>query len=73
MDESSDAQIRFTVLRGRPDAVELAALTAVLCARLRAPGADQAGEDGTTTPTAPTAPWGGTSRRRPRVGWATHA
>ncbi|MFE4637526.1 acyl-CoA carboxylase subunit epsilon [Streptomyces sp. NPDC056773] len=68
MDESNDAQIRFTVLRGRPDAVELAALTAVLCACLRAPGADQPGEDGTTTPAAP---WGGTSRRRPRVGWAT--
>ncbi|MFZ3475581.1 acyl-CoA carboxylase subunit epsilon [Streptomyces sp. 4.24] len=68
MDESNDAQIRFTVLRGRPDAVELAALTAVLCARLRALGADEAGEYGTT---APTVPWGGTRRRRPRVGWAT--
>ncbi|MGW6705052.1 acyl-CoA carboxylase subunit epsilon [Streptomyces sp. NPDC054956] len=68
MDEPTDAQPRFTVLRGQPDAEELAALTAVLCACLRAaPDGDEAQEDA-----AATAPWGGRRRLRPRVGWTNH-
>lgn len=69
MDDSTDAQVRFTVLRGQPDAEELAALTAVLCACLAAPAEDGAEEDGTS---AAPAPWGGRRRPRPRVGWTSH-
>ncbi|MFD9306525.1 acyl-CoA carboxylase subunit epsilon [Streptomyces sp. NPDC060048] len=69
MDEPTDAQPRFTVLRGQPDAEELAALTAVLCACLRAPAPDA---DGAREDAAAAAPWGGRRRHRPRVGWTSH-
>ncbi|MBT2447912.1 acyl-CoA carboxylase subunit epsilon [Streptomyces sp. ISL-43] len=71
MDEPTDAQPRFTVLRGQPDAEELAALTAVLCACLRAPAQDGDG-DGAQEAAAEAAPWGGRRRHRPRVGWTSH-
>ncbi|MET9464239.1 acyl-CoA carboxylase subunit epsilon [Streptomyces sp. NPDC006544] len=69
MDESTDPQVRFTVLRGQPDAEELAALTAVLCACLAAPAEDGTEEYGAS---AASAPWGGRRRPRPRVGWTSH-
>ncbi|MEV0092387.1 acyl-CoA carboxylase epsilon subunit [Streptomyces sp. NPDC050738] len=65
-----DGETLFTIIRGRPDASEIAALTAVLLLLLRADegmdeGADgEAGEPGS-------APWGRDRlRRRPRVSWA---
>ncbi|MGY1580158.1 acyl-CoA carboxylase subunit epsilon [Streptomyces sp. MN13] len=68
MDEPTEAQPAFVVVRGRPDHVELAAVTAVLLARLRAL-ADAEETDGAGD-TAPRAPWGRPRRSRPRVGWA---
>jgi hypothetical protein len=71
MDESMSPQIRFTVVRGEPDDLELAALTAVLLARLRA-GDPAGGEPGEHEEPAPRAPWGTPRRHRPRVGWTAH-
>ncbi|MCX2923020.1 acyl-CoA carboxylase epsilon subunit [Streptomyces sp. NEAU-W12] len=64
---TADGPPALRVVRGCPDAVELAALTAVLLARLRALEVreQQAGTPGT----APRAPWGAPARSRPRVGW----
>ncbi|MEU1695620.1 acyl-CoA carboxylase epsilon subunit [Streptomyces hirsutus] len=64
---TADGSPVLRVVRGRPDAVELAALTAVLLARLRALEAQeqQAGAPGE----APRALWGAPARSRPRVGW----
>ncbi|KUO20279.1 hypothetical protein AQJ91_16045 [Streptomyces dysideae] len=67
MDEPTHPQPVFAVVRGRPDAIELAALTAVLLARLRA--SDEAGEE--EPPMAPRAPWDTPHRPRPRVGWTS--
>jgi hypothetical protein len=67
MDEPTDPQPVFAVVRGRPDDAELAALMAVLLARLRA-ASDEAGEE---EPTAPRAPWDTPHRPRPRVGWTS--
>ncbi|MFF9812491.1 acyl-CoA carboxylase epsilon subunit [Streptomyces sp. NPDC014006] len=63
--EAAVVQPAFAVVRGRPDAFELAALTAVLLARLRA-REDGAGgdEDG-----ALRAPWDRPRRARPQTGW----
>ncbi|MFE9253843.1 acyl-CoA carboxylase subunit epsilon [Streptomyces sp. NPDC006879] len=60
--------MRLTVLRGQPDAVELAALTAVLCAALRSAREDDGATSGPAHP--PGAPWAGPRRTRPGVGWA---
>ncbi|GES27557.1 acyl-CoA carboxylase subunit epsilon [Streptomyces angustmyceticus] len=58
--------IRFTVVRGRPDKAELAAVTAVLLAVLRA------GETAAPAPGEPPVPRAGWSRaRRAPVGWST--
>ncbi|MGW3497510.1 acyl-CoA carboxylase subunit epsilon [Streptomyces sp. NPDC001020] len=64
--EVGAAEPTFVIVRGRPDAHELAALTGVLMARLRAlENCDDEADD------APRAPWGRPARARPRVGWAT--
>ncbi|MEV5341274.1 acyl-CoA carboxylase subunit epsilon [Streptomyces sp. NPDC052676] len=66
MDEPTDAQPAFVVVRGRPDSAELAALTAVLLTRLRTAHAEAPSEaDGA----AARAGWDAPRRRRPRVGW----
>ncbi|WMX44590.1 acyl-CoA carboxylase epsilon subunit [Streptomyces roseicoloratus] len=70
MDETEKTQPAFVVVRGRPDPVELAAVTAVLLARLRAAAAaDAAGDPGETAAGTARAPWGAARRTRPRVGW----
>ncbi|MFJ7070599.1 acyl-CoA carboxylase subunit epsilon [Streptomyces sp. NPDC101115] len=70
MDETEKTQPAFVVVRGRPDPVELAAVTAVLLARLRAAGVAGAEADAEeTTGGAARAPWGAARRARPRVGW----
>ncbi|HLL37641.1 acyl-CoA carboxylase subunit epsilon [Streptomyces sp. NPDC052773] len=68
MEETTEAEPAFVVVRGRPDHVELAALTAVLLTRLRAKDeADGSADAGQR------APWGRSRRPRPRVGWtASH-
>ncbi|MFJ9469738.1 acyl-CoA carboxylase subunit epsilon [Streptomyces caniferus] len=61
--------IRFTVVRGRPDEAELAAVTAVLLAVLRT--GETAGP-GAGEPPVPRAGWGRAHRpRRAPVGWST--
>ncbi|MET7800285.1 acyl-CoA carboxylase epsilon subunit [Streptomyces decoyicus] len=61
--------IRFTVVRGRPDEAELAAVTAVLLAALRA---GEAAGPGTGEPLPPRAGWGRAhGPRRSPVGWST--
>ncbi|MCX2182053.1 acyl-CoA carboxylase subunit epsilon [Streptomyces sp. SKN60] len=67
MDETTETQPAFVVVRGRPDPVELAALTAVLLARVRAAAAAEDSDDPAAR--APRAPWGAPRRVRPRVGW----
>ncbi|MEU8618742.1 acyl-CoA carboxylase epsilon subunit [Streptomyces sp. NPDC048623] len=67
MDETTETQPAFVVVRGRPDPVELAALTAVLLARLRAAAAAEESQDPAAG--AARAPWGAARRVRPRVGW----
>ncbi|MFE9770443.1 acyl-CoA carboxylase subunit epsilon [Streptomyces sp. NPDC005931] len=70
MDDPTDTQPALVVVRGHPDAVELAALTAVLLVRLRArTEAEEAYESDGALGTAPRAPWGAPRRVRPRVGW----
>ncbi|WP_244417470.1 acyl-CoA carboxylase subunit epsilon [Streptomyces hygroscopicus] len=61
--------IRFTVVRGRPDEAELAAVTAVLLAVLRA---GQEAGPGAGEPLPPRAGWGRAhGPRRSPVGWST--
>ncbi|MFG2832684.1 acyl-CoA carboxylase subunit epsilon [Streptomyces sp. NPDC048434] len=61
--------IRFTVVRGRPDEAELAAVTTVLLAVLRA--GEAAGPE-TGEPLSPRAGWGRAHiPRRSPVGWST--
>ncbi|MEV6329960.1 acyl-CoA carboxylase epsilon subunit [Streptomyces sp. NPDC051909] len=67
MDETTETQPAFVVVRGRPDPVELAALTAVLLARLHAAAAAEDSAD--PADEAVRAPWGAARRVRPRVGW----
>ncbi|WP_095757308.1 acyl-CoA carboxylase epsilon subunit [Streptomyces xinghaiensis] len=63
-------ETRLTVVRGRPDEAELAAVTAVLLARLR--GAR--GPDAEPPPPPPRAGWGpGSDRFRPPVTWSARA
>lgn len=69
-----EAPFSLVVVRGRPTAEELAAVTAVLLARLRV-AAGQEGEpdgvDGVFDEPARKAGWGGgRPRRRPPVGWS---
>ncbi|MFI8965351.1 acyl-CoA carboxylase subunit epsilon [Streptomyces sp. NPDC053493] len=71
MDEATEKPPAFVVVRGRPDADELAAVTAVLLARLRAPGAAEVPGEAADTP--PKASWGAPRRARPRVGWTASA
>ncbi|GAA3368963.1 hypothetical protein GCM10020367_09430 [Streptomyces sannanensis] len=67
MDEPTQTQPSFVVVRGRPDPDELAAVTAVLLARLRALGAAAEPDDAAGRPLR--APWATPRRPRPRVGW----
>ncbi|MEU9483303.1 acyl-CoA carboxylase subunit epsilon [Streptomyces decoyicus] len=61
--------IRFTVVRGRPDEAELAAVTAVLLAVLRS---GEAAGPGAGEPLPPRAGWGRAhGPRRSPVGWST--
>ncbi|MET9912344.1 acyl-CoA carboxylase subunit epsilon [Streptomyces sp. NPDC006476] len=69
-----DAPFSLAIVRGHPTAEELAAVTAVLLARLRA-AAGQEGEpdgaDGVFDEPARKAGWGGgRPRPRPPVGWS---
>lgn len=62
-----DAPLSLAIVRGRPTPEELAAVTAVLLARLRS----AAGQDGAEEETPRRAGWGGgRPRRRPPVGWS---
>jgi hypothetical protein len=73
-----EAPLSLAIVRGRPTAEELAAVTAVLLARLRsAAGQDGApegapdGAAGVFDEPARKAGWaGGRPRRRPPVGWS---
>jgi hypothetical protein len=69
-----EAPFSLAIVRGQPTAEELAAVTAVLLARLRA-AAGQEGEpdgvDGVFDEPVRKAGWGGgRPRRRPPVGWS---
>ncbi|MEU6847620.1 acyl-CoA carboxylase subunit epsilon [Streptomyces sp. NPDC046716] len=72
MDEPTGTQPVFAVVRGRPDEVELAALTAVLLVRLRGSSAPDDAQEAAAG-AAPRAPWSARRRPRPRVGWSAPA
>jgi hypothetical protein len=69
-----ETPLSLAIVRGRPTAEELAAVTAVLLARLRsAAGEDGApdGAAGASQEPPPRAGWGsGRPRPRPPVGWS---
>lgn len=69
-----EADVSFAIVRGRPTAEELAAVTAVLLARLRSAAGQEGAveEEGGSFGAAPRrAGWGGgRPRRRPPVGWS---